>query len=341
MLTAVTTGPGEIEIRETRAPVCGQNQALLRVERVGLCGGDFSTYTGKHPYVRYPQIQGHEFIGLVDALPGDYTGKLAIGDRVAVEPLVSCGTCFPCRRGRYNCCSQLKVMGAHIPGALAEMVAVPLASLYPVGALDATTAALIEPMSIGLQAVERAKVAAGDTVVVLGAGPIGQAVTLGCTDRDARVLAVDQLPARLHLAETLGAERTVDTSTQDLVAEVLDWTGGEGAAVVIDATGVPALIRMSFDLVAPAGTIVIVGLSLQNVELPIIDFTRKELTVLGSRNSAGLFAAAVDLVQRNAGRLRPLVTHEFPLRAVAEAIEFALANPNEVEKVVIQVGVAT
>lgn len=338
MFKAVTLAPGRIEIRQTPEPVPAPGQAVVRVETVGLCGGDFSTFTGHHPYVRYPQTQGHEFVGIVDSLPSDYAGAAVVGSRVAVEPLVACGICFACRRGRYNCCSQLQVMGAHIPGALAELVAVPATSLYPVDGLDAVTAVLVEPMSIGLQAVTRSGAAAGDAVVVLGAGPIGQAVTLGCADRGARVLVADRIPERLKLAEMLGAQRIVDTSRADLAAEVEGWTGGDGAAVVIEATGVPALIRAAVDLVAHSGTVVVVGISDQMVELPVIDFTRKEVSIRGSRNNAGLFGEAVELVRRNATRVRPLVTHEFPLAAVAEAITFALEHPDEAEKVVIRVG---
>lgn len=257
------------------------------METVGLCGGDFSTFTGHHPYVRYPQTQGHEFVGIVDSLPSDYAGAAVVGSRVAVEPLVACGTCFACRRGRYNCCSQLQVIGAHTPGALAELVAVSATSLDPVDGLDAVTAVLVEPMSIGLQAVSGSGsgAAAGDAVVVLGAGPIGQAVTLGCADRGALVLVADRIPERLKLAEVLGAQRIVDTSREDLAAEVEGWTGGDGAAVVIESTCVPALIRAAVDLVAHSGTVVVVGISDQMVELPVIDFTRKEVSILGSQTT--------------------------------------------------------
>lgn len=341
MLTALTVAPRQIELRNAPDPIPSQGQALVRVETVGLCGGDFKTFTGHHPYVSYPQTQGHEFVGLVETLPRGYTGEVQIGSRVAVEPLVACGTCFACRRNRYNCCSTLKVMGAHIPGGLAELVAVPVASLYPVGDLDAVTAAMVEPMSIGLQAAARSATVAGDAVVVLGAGPIGQAVTLGCSDRGARVLIADRIPERLRMAEKLGAKRTVDTASQDLTAVVADWTGGEGAAVVIEATGVPALIRTAIDLVAHSGTIVVVGISDESVEVPIIELTRKELSILGSRNNAGLFGEAVDLVRRNPTRVRSLVTHEFPMVALAEAHIFAIENPHEAEKVVIRVGGTT
>jgi L-gulonate 5-dehydrogenase len=337
MLKSLTTAPGRMEVREAPEPEPDTGQALIRVEAVGLCGSDFHLFLGDHPYARFPQTQGHEFSGVVEAFGPGYEGPLSVGDRVAVEPLIACGDCFACRRGRYNCCASLQVMGAHVPGALTEKVVVAASALYPVGHLEPVTAALVEPVSIGLQAVTRAGVRAGDAVVVFGAGPIGQAVTLGAADLGARVLVVDRIADRLRLARDLGAEEVVDSGADDPAAAAASWTAGEGAAVVVDATGVPALIRSAFDIVAPSGVIVVVGISDQEVSIPVIEFSRKEVSVLGSRNNAGIFGAAVDLVIRHAERVRRLVTHTFPLAEVPAAIEFAMNNPREAEKVVIRI----
>jgi L-gulonate 5-dehydrogenase len=338
MRIAVTTAPGTMCVRDAPEPIAGPGQALVAVEAVGLCGSDYHLFDGTHPYAHFPQTQGHEFAGVVTAFGPGYAGPLTPGQRVAVEPLLPCGGCFACRRGRYNCCRDLKVMGAHVPGALAEYVTVRADALHPVGDLDAATAALAEPLSIGLQAVDRGAVAAGDTVVVLGAGPIGLAVTLGAVDRGARVLVADRVPSRLDHARVFGASAVVDTAATDLAAAVEEWTAGEGAAVVVDATGVPALIRTAFDLVAPSGTIVVVGISDQEVSIPVIEFSRKEVTVLGSRNNAGIFPAAVDLVRRHAATVRTLITHTFPLAEVPEAIRYAASHPAQVGKAIITVG---
>lgn len=338
MRYAVTTAPGQMEVRETTEPEPEPGQALIRVEAVGLCGSDFHLFHGTHPYARFPQTQGHEFVGVVERFGPGYDGPVTIGERVAVEPLISCGHCFACRRGRYNCCRELKVMGAHVPGALAERVAVRASALYPVGDLPARVAVLTEPISIGLQCVVRAGVTAGDTVVVVGAGPIGQAVVLGAADRGARVLAADRIGSRLDMAMRLGAERVVNTSSEDLDAAVSGFTAGEGASIVVEATGVPALLRRSFDVVAHSGTIVVVGISDQEVSIPVIEFSRKEVDVLGSRNNSGIFQDAVDLVRRHRDRVAGLVTQTFPLAEVPSAIEYAMNNPQDVEKVVITVG---
>ncbi|MGH3026780.1 MAG: zinc-binding dehydrogenase, partial [Gaiellaceae bacterium] len=294
-------------------------------------------FLGDHPYATFPQTQGHELAGIIESFGSDYDGPLQVGERVAVEPLVPCGACFACRRGRYNCCASLKVLGAHVPGGLAERLPVRAGALYPVGELDPDLAALCEPISIGLQAVVRAGIEADDTVVVLGAGPIGQAVTLSAKDRGAHLLVADRIGSRLDLAGRLGADQVVDTSDADLAEEVARWTSGDGAAVVVDATGVPELIRLGFDLVAPSGTIVIVGISQRDLSVPIIEFTRKELSVLGSRNNAGVFGGAVDLVTRHQKAVRLLITHTYALDRVPEAIRFAIDHPEQVEKVIIEV----
>ena len=338
MKTVVTVASRQMELVEKPEPDIGPDEALIGVEYVGLCGSDLHFFLGDHPYVTYPQVQGHEFSGTILALGEAYTGPLHVGERVAVEPLVSCGECYPCRIGRPNCCTHLAVLGAHRPGALTEKIVVQTNSLYPVGDLDPELAALVEPLSIGLQAVKRGAITAEDTVVVFGAGPIGQAVLIGSTDRGARVLVIDKLDSRLELAQKLGAERVVNTDKERVADVIAAWTHGEGPAVVFDATGVPAVIRQAIDSVASAGRVVIIGLSNQEVSIPVIEFTRKELTILGSRNNARIFGEAVALVQRNRARVRMLITHRFPLAQTQQALEFALEHPTEAEKVIIHVG---
>ena len=335
MRAAMTVSPRQMDLVDLPVPQPGPGQVLLRVRMVGLCGSDVHLFLGDHPYARFPQVQGHEFCGVIEEFGPGYEGRLQPGDLVAVEPLRPCGDCYACRRGHPNCCCRLEVMGAHVPGALAEHVTVPVTACYPAAELTAELAALVEPTSIGLQAVVRSGAGAGDRVLVLGAGPIGQTAALGAADRGAEVMVADRLGNRLDLAARLGAARTVNTEHDSLSEAVTGWTAGDGPAVVIDATGVPALIRQGVDLVAHSGTVVIVGISLQEVALPVTEFTRKELNVLGSRNNAGLFGDAVDLVARHQDRARRLITHRFPFGEAAAAIDFAVSHPEEAEKVLV------
>ena len=326
-----------MEVQQVARPAPGPGQALIRVEVVGICGSDLHFFEGQNPYANYPQTQGHEFSGRVEAFGDGYQGPVRVGQRVSVEPLIPCGECYPCRRGRPNCCTRLQVLGVHTAGAFAEYVTVPVGTLYPADDLDPDLTALAEPISIGMQVVTRGQVTGEDRVAVYGAGMIGQAVLACALDRGARVLLVDRVPSRLALGRRLGAERVVDGSQEDAVGAIREWTGGDGAAVVVDATGAPAVIRAAVDAVAFSGRIVIVGISLQEVSLPIPEFTRKELTILGSRNNAGVFGAALDLVRRRGESLRPLITQRYPLAQAPAAIEFALHHPAEAAKVLLDV----
>jgi len=207
--------------------------------------------------------------------------------------------------------------------------------LHAVGDLPQRTAVLVEPLTIGLQTIMRAEVERGDDVVVIGAGPIGQAAALGAVDRGARVLVIDRVASRLRLAQQLGAHAVVDTSEQDAAAAVATFTGGDGPRVVVEATGVPSLVSLSLDIVASSGTVVVVGISDGAVSIPVGLFSRKEVNVLGSRNSTGLFPEAIRIARQYAPQLAPLVTHQFPLAETPVAIEFAMNHPEEVEKAVI------
>jgi threonine dehydrogenase-like Zn-dependent dehydrogenase len=269
----------------------------------------------------------------------DGSAPFQVGDRVAVEPLIACGSCLPCRRGRSNCCVNLRVLGAHVDGALAEEVVVGIGQCHPVGDLDPHLTALVEPVSIALQAIARSQIQAGDRVAILGAGPIGLAILVGVNDIDAEALVVDRVAARLELARTLGAAEIVDTTSDDLSAGLERWTGGEGPVAIFEATGVPGLLRAAVDLVAPSGTIVVVGLSGDDVSIPIIEFTRKELSIVGSRNNAGLVPAAVELVRRRRSTLTPLMSRTFPFDETGAALDFVLRDPAAVGKVLIDVGI--
>jgi L-gulonate 5-dehydrogenase len=331
----VTLAPGCMELRERETPVPSPGRAVVRVEAVGLCGSDYHIFDGTHPYAVFPQVQGHEFVGVVAALPGDYDGPRRVGERVVADPLHGCGHCFPCTRGKPNCCVDVAVMGVQEPGGLAEYASVPVGRLVAAGDLPALVAVLTEPVAIGLHAVNRAGIEAGDDVVVTGAGPIGLAVTLAAADRGARVLVADRIAGRLEFAARAGAARVVDTAAEDLAAAVSEFTQGVGAAAVVEATGVPALLRIAVDVVAHSGTVVAVGISTADVSLKVSDLSRKELNLVGSRNSAGEFPAAVDLVTRKADVVAGWVTHTFGLHEVPRAIEFASANPDLVTKAVI------
>jgi threonine dehydrogenase-like Zn-dependent dehydrogenase len=341
MRAAVTRDRGVMEVVAVPEPgPPGPGEVLVRPEAVGFCGSDFHYFTGdigtiEDPSTLYPRILGHEAAGTILEVGADCPPALAPGTRVALWPVSSCGRCYACRIGRPNVCANLNLIGVHLDGALQEQLLVPAAQAFPVGDQDPALAALIEPVSIAVRSVVRGRVAAGERVVVFGAGPFGQALALAATDRGASVLLVDTVPSRLARGTSMGAEVLQVARGDDLAAAAREWAGPEGAEVVFEATGVPALVQDAVKLVAHAGRVVVVGLSADPARVG--DLPLKEIDVLGvSCCGAHEFAEAVDLVGRRRDVAAGLVTHEFTLEQAPEAMVYAIEHPAEVMKAVVR-----
>ncbi len=334
MKAAITQRMRQIELCDVAAPAPGVGQALVRVEKVGLCGSDKHLYLGTHPYSRYPLIQGHELSGTIESLPPDYEGGLRLGVRVAIEPVISCGSCYPCLHDQRGACIDMQCLGAHLPGGLQELTAVPVRLLHPTTLPD-ELAALVEPMSIGVHAAARARIAPDDEVLVLGAGPIGLSVLFGARQVGARALLVDPLDNRLELAERLGADVLKWSGISTTVQRGREWARHGAPTVAVDATGLAEAVRAAFDVVISAGRVVIVGQTKQDVALPISIFTGKELNVVGAQNSSGIFARTVSLVEQDPTFVAQMISHRFPFCDVREAFEFTVANPDKTVKVLI------
>jgi L-gulonate 5-dehydrogenase len=337
MRRVVTVGPRQVESQDVPEPTVAPGEVLIGVEVVGLCGSDVHFYLGDYPYVNYPRTQGHEFVGIVEQL-GEGVGGLTLGQRVAIEPLMPCGTCLPCRRGHSNCCTRMQTIGVQVDGGLCERVALPASNLHPTADLPADVAVLSEPFSIAEHAVARARLEPGDQVAIFGAGPVGQAILVVAVDRGARVLVVDLLPSRLTMAGSFGAEVTVNAADEDVEAAIAVWTDGDGPVCIFEASGVPTVLESAVRAVGASGTVVVVGLSTEPACIPLISFTRKELNVLGSRNNLGVFEQAVATVRRHASTIGGLVTHRYAFEHAGQALEHLIEHPEETEKVVVMVG---
>ena len=337
MLAAVTEAVGAMHVRDVPEPAePGPGEVLVSPAAVGICGSDFHFFEGRLSEHAggsgFPRIQGHEVAATVEAVGPGCRDGLEPGQTVALYPLRACDRCYPCRIGRANVCVNFSLIGIHEDGGLQERLCIAEERVFPVDA-SAPVAALVEPVSIAMRAVHRGRVAAGERVIVLGAGPIGQALLLAAQDRGASVVVVDLLESRLELARSLGAETLLWTSADEVVAQL-------GAPeVVVDATGVPEAVRAAVELVSSAGRVVQVGMSGDEVTFRLGSFTEKELDFLGvACCGTGEFGEAVDLVERNADRLAPLVSHEFALAEAPDALRFAMEHPADVMKVVIRSG---
>jgi 2-desacetyl-2-hydroxyethyl bacteriochlorophyllide A dehydrogenase len=334
MRAAIMNAPYEMQIGpwETPRPVPGE--VLVSVAAAGICAGDMYFYLGKNPYACYPQVCGHEIAGIV-VESGDGGSGLRPGTRVVVEPFVSCGSCYPCRIGKSNCCSRLEIIGVHLAGGYAEYLTAPASKIYPVpDGISLTTASFAEPVAIGVQACRRGNVSKDEFVLVLGCGPIGLALIEVARAHGAHVMAADVLPHRLEIAAKLGAEALV--SDENLVATILERTQGEGAPIVIEATGNPKVMEKTPDLVAAGGRIVIVGLVKKgtSVSFPGLDFTRKEMTIVGSRASVNCFPESLQLLAD--GKVTfPRVATEFSMWDAPKVFADIAKNPGSVHKGVL------
>lgn len=338
MRQAVTVAVQQVELSTAPEPgTPGPGEALVEIASVGICGSDIGMWAATDPYSTFPIRQGHEFSArILEFGPSDRGGR-TVGQLVAVEPLLPDRTCLACRRGHPNCCRNLVVFGAHVDGALCDRLLVPIGNLYPADDLTPDLAAFVEPISIGLQMVTRSGLVAGDQAVIFGAGPIGQAVQIAAEDRGARLLAVDIVPGRLERSLANGAEVVVDGRSDDAAARIAEWTDGEGPAIVFEATGVGVVVRQAIDVVANSGTVVVAGTSNDDVPIPTLTLVKKEMNLLGSRNNAGIYGQAVDLVRRHRDRCEGLITQRYQLEQVQEAMLFGQAHPDLANKMMIEV----
>jgi threonine dehydrogenase-like Zn-dependent dehydrogenase len=316
---------------------------VVRPETIGICGSDFHYFHGDLGSVGedelYPRIQGHEFSAIVEDVGSGCPPALAPGQRVAVWPVVACGSCHACLLGRGNACERITLIGIHRDGALQERLSIPATQAFPVTETDARISAFIEPMSIAVRTVVRGRVAAGERVLVLGAGPIGQAVSIAALDRGASVLMVDRLASRLERGRASGADLALLEPGDDLVDRAREWGRGELPEVVVEATGAEEPMRAALDAVAQTGRVLVVGLSTHEVPLRIGILPFRELDVLGvSTCSRDDFAEAVELVARRRDAVGPLISHEYALEDAPAAIAFAIDNPAEAMKVLVHAG---
>lgn len=304
--------PGQLRVADTPQIPAGDNDVVVRTAASGICAGDLYIYQGRNPYVTYPAVGGHEIAGVIERTGAKVTG-FKPGDRVVIEPFIGCGKCYPCRVGKPNCCANLSILGVHRPGGFAEFVTAPADRLHRIPAgLSLAHASLAEPLAIGVQACHRGQVQKGELALVLGCGPIGLAIIEVALAHGARPVGVDLDAGRLAHTRDLGVETL--TAGPDLAAQVLALTNGEGAPVVLEATGNVKAMEQTIDLVAAGGRIVIVGLVKRGVgvTIPGLDFTRKEVTIVGSRASVNCFPEALELLASGRTKLPALAT-EIPM----------------------------
>ncbi|WP_170971343.1 MULTISPECIES: zinc-binding alcohol dehydrogenase family protein [Mesorhizobium] len=278
MLAGTCVEPGRFELREQPVPQSApEGWALVDICAVGLCGTDYHIFEGKHPYLEYPRIIGHELAGRLVAAAGD----LEAGELVVVNPYISCGFCRACLRGKPNCCTRIQVLGVHRDGGLCSRIAVPLGNLYAAEGLTEIQAAMVEFLAIGAHAVARSEISAKDRVLVTGAGPIGLGTALFARLAGADVHLLDLSVRRLSIAQSkFGFDRTHSDAGVILQGDLAD-----GFDLVFDATGNAKAIEAGFPLLAHGSTYVLVSVVKDRISFEDAEFHKRETRIVGSRNA--------------------------------------------------------
>lgn len=317
MLQIVLQEPGKFNAVDVAEPVRQSGDALVRVHRIGVCGTDLHAFAGRQPFFNYPRVLGHE-LGVEVIDPGDQPNGLKAGDRCSVEPYVNCCKCIACRRGKPNCCANIKVLGVHADGGMRPIFALPSRKLHAASKLSYDQLALVETLGIGAHAVERGQPEAGEFALVIGAGPIGLSVIQFALAAGVRLAVMDTAEPRLAFCrEKLGVKHTVNPANGDVKAQLLEIGGGDMPTMVWDATGNPQSMAASFELPTNGGKLVFVGLFQGDLTFNDPSFHRRELTIMGSRNSRPeTFRTIINMIEAGKIDTTPWITHRFDLKDV-------------------------
>lgn len=333
------TRPGEIQFDEVPVPAIGDDEVLVRIRRIGICGSDLHVYHGKHPYTSYPVVQGHEFSAEV-ARVGPGVKALRVGDLVTAPPQVICGHCPQCVAGQYHICQNLKVIGFQAPGVAQEFFVFPESALLrlPAG-FTPDLGALVEPTSVAVHALKRAGAVSGLRVLVLGAGPIGNLVAQvarwrGATD----VMITDLNDYRLEIARACGIAYTVNTGREDLETHLEEVFGPARADLILECVGAEETANQAIRCARKGSRIVVVGVFGERPRLDLGLVQDHELHLVGSlMYQREDYRDAIQCLAEGGVVTAPLLSKSFPFRRFLEAYHFIEGNRERVMKVMIEV----
>ena len=337
MQALVCREPGTLALERRDGPAAPPaGWALVDVAFVGICGTDYHIYEGKHPFLQYPRVMGHEISGTVREA-GDGVA-LAVGTPVIVNPYLACGDCIACRRGKPNACTRIEVLGVHRDGGMCERILVPGRNLYRAEGLSLRDAATVEFLAIGAHAVRRSRLGAGDRALVIGAGPIGLGTAIFAGHAGATVTMLDTSAERLGFAADTFGFGKIDGARADVAATVREVTAGDGFDVVFDATGNTASMRSAFAHVAHGGALVLVSVVKDEITFSDPEFHKREMSLIGSRNALqDDFEAVAQAIGAGKVPLNKLVTHVTTLRDAARDLPRWTHERSGLIKAIVQV----
>ena len=341
MLSVVVDQPNSLAIQEIPLPEPAPGEARVRVRWAGICGSDLHIFHGHNPFVSYPRVIGHEFFGRIDAV-GDGVDPARIGERVTVDPVISCGHCHACRIGRRNVCRNLSVLGVHRQGGFSQFVCAPAANCYLVpDNITSTCASIIEPFAVAANATARTGVLKEDVALVYGAGPVGlNLLQVLKKVYGVRTFITDRLDERLALARACGAaEDEVINTANEPIEEALRARGVEGGPTLIyDAVCHPSILEEAVRIAAPAGRIGVLGFSSSPSAIPQQELTKKELSLHASRLNCAMFPTVIDWISRGLVQPEHIITHKVDFRDVRQAFDIAEKQPRYSCKVLLDFG---
>lgn len=338
------TGLNQMEMRNVEVPVIKDNEVLVKLEYVGICGSD--VHYLEHGsigdfIVNGDFILGHECAGEVVALGSNVT-ELSLGDKVALEPGCTCGQCEFCKTGKYNLCPDVEFLATPpYHGCLENYIAFPANMCFKLpDNITSKEGALVEPLAVGMHAGAQGNVKLGDSVVILGSGCIGLVTLLACKAYGATdITVVDVMPKRLEYAMKLGATRVINAREENAVTKMDEITKGSGVDVVIETAGSKITIQQTAYLVKRGGTIVMVGMAPEDIiEYNFAKIMAKEASIQSVFRYRNIYPKAIKAIAEGIIDISGIVTHEFDFEDTAKAFDFVINNKNDVVKAVIKIG---
>lgn len=337
MKALVCVQPHDIRVEDRPEPVRGEGEVLIRMRRAGICGTDYHIYGGKHPFLEYPRLIGHELAGEIAEVPEG--SAFTVGQLVTVNPYIACGTCRACRRGKPNCCARISVLGVHGDGGMCELLAVPESAVIDAVGLSLDQAAMVEFLAIGAHAVRRAGVAEGESVAVIGAGPIGVAAALFARIAGAGriVLADTRAPRLAYARDHLGFAEGV-VADDALGATLAEMTSGEMFDHVFDATGNIHAMRAGLNWVAHGGSYTLVGVCKDDLVFPDPEFHKRETTLIASRNALSVdFDHVIASIRNGAVPTDAIRTHTLTLDEAPTRLPQLIDEADSVLKAIVTI----
>lgn len=325
--------PGEMEYKEVSKPESKPGYSVIKIRRIGICGTDIHAFRGVQPYFNYPRVLGHELAAEYEE--GDVPG-IKKGDIVTIIPYQHCGNCIACRTGHTNCCQNMKVIGVHTDGGMAEYLQVPSHLLLPATGLDLDTLALVEPFAIAAHGIRRGTVAAGENVLVIGAGPIGLATMEMASIAGANVIAMDVNENRLAWAKRIsGVKVTLNAAGEMLEEQLREATNGDMPTVVIDATGNLNAINNAFRYMSHAGRYVLIGLQKGDISFSHPEFHKREGTLMSSRNATKAdFSHVLESIRLGLINPEKYITHKLQFDDVVNDFPSLIIKPELVKAMI-------